>query len=231
MLFGRSKQELVTAQDALPGRPERPFRIKPEHVVLGTPLEGPWPVGHEVITFAMGCFWGAERIFWQIPGVHVTAAGYQGGHTQHPTYEETCTARTGHTEAVLVVYDPAKVDLEVLLKAFWENHDPTTRNRQGGDVGTQYRSAIYPTTDAQLAAAEESRSRYQQGLKEAGFGEISTEIRPPAEAGPFYYAEDYHQGYLDKNPWGYCNHGFCQVAYDPAAHGQDAPTRVELPEA
>jgi peptide-methionine (S)-S-oxide reductase len=231
MLFGRSKQELVTAQDALPGRPERPFRIKPEHVVLGTPLEGPWLAGHEVITFAMGCFWGAERIFWQVPGVHVTAAGYQGGHTQHPTYEETCTARTGHTEAVLVVYDPAKVDLEVLLKAFWENHDPTTPNRQGGDVGTQYRSAIYPTTDAQLAAAEESRSRYQQALKEAGFGEISTEIRPAAEAGPFYYAEDYHQGYLAKNPWGYCNHGFCQVAYDPAAHGQDAPTRVELPEA
>ena len=175
MLFGRSKQKSVTAQDALPGRSERPFRIKPEHVVLGTPLEGPWPDGHEVITFAMGCFWGAERIFWQIPGVHVTAAGYQGGHTQHPTYEETCTARTGHTEAVLVVYDPARVDLEVLLKAFWENHDPTTPNRQGGDVGTQYRSAIYPTTDAELAAAEESRSRYQQALKEAGFGEISTE--------------------------------------------------------
>jgi peptide-methionine (S)-S-oxide reductase len=230
MLFGRSKQELVTAQDALPGRPERPFRIKPEHVVLGTPLEGPWPDGHEVITFAMGCFWGAERIFWQIPGVHVTAAGYQGGHTPHPTYEETCTARTGHTEAVLVVYDPSRVDLEVLLKAFWENHDPTTPNRQGGDIGTQYRSAIYATTEAQLAAAEDSRSRYQQALKEAGFGEISTEIRPAAEAGPFYYAEDYHQGYLAKNPWGYCNHGFCQVAYNPAAHGQDAPTKVELPE-
>jgi peptide-methionine (S)-S-oxide reductase len=231
MLFGTSKQELVTAQAALPGRPHRPFEIAPQHVVLGTPLEGPWPEGHEVITFAMGCFWGAERIFWQIPGVHVTAAGYQGGHTPNPTYEETCTARTGHTEAVLVVYDPRQVDLEVLLKAFWENHDPTTPNRQGNDVGTQYRSAIYPTTDAQLAAAEDSRSRYQQALKEAGFGEISTEIRPAAEAGPFFYAEDYHQGYLAKNPWGYCNHGFCQVAYDPAAHGQDAPTRVELPEA
>ena len=230
MLFGRSKHELVTAQDALPGRPQRPFDIAPQHVVLGTPLEGPWPEGHEVITFGMGCFWGAERIFWEIPGVHVTAAGYQGGHTPNPTYEETCTAQTGHTEAVLVVYDPAAVDLEVLLKAFWENHDPTTPNRQGNDVGTQYRSAIYPTTDSQLAAAEDSRSRYQQALKEAGFGEISTEIRPAAEVGPFYYAEDYHQGYLAKNPRGYCNHGFCQVAYNPAAHGQDAPTKVELPD-
>jgi peptide-methionine (S)-S-oxide reductase len=132
---------------------------------------------------------------------------------------------------VLVVYDPAKVDLEVLLKAFWENHDPTTPNRQGNDVGTQYRSAIYPTTDGQLAAAVDSRSRYQQALKEAGFGEISTEIKPAAEAGTFFYAEDYHQGYLAKNPYGYCNHGFCQVAYNPAAHGQDAPTKVELPEA
>ena len=231
MLFGRNKQELVSAQQALPGRPERPFRIKPDHVVLGTPLEGPWPDTYEVITFAMGCFWGAERIFWSIPGVHVTAAGYQGGFTDNPTYEETCTAQTGHTEAVLVVYDPARVDLEVLLKAFWENHDPTTPNRQGNDVGTQYRSAVYPTTDAQLAAVEESRSRYQQALKEAGFGEISTEIKPAAEAGPFYYAEDYHQGYLAKNPWGYCNHGFCQAPYNPVAHGQDAPTKVELPEA
>ena len=132
--------------------------------------------------------------------------------------------------SLLVVYDPSKVDLEALLKAFWENHDPTTPNRQGNDVGTQYRSAIYPTTDAQLAAAEDSRARYQQALKEAGFGEISTEIRPAGEAGPFYYAEDHHQGYLAKNPWGYCNHGFCQVAYNPAAHGQDAPTKVELPE-
>jgi peptide-methionine (S)-S-oxide reductase len=231
MLFGSSKQELVNAQDALPGRDRRPFEVSPKHVVLGTALEGPWPDGFEVITFGMGCFWGAERIFWEIPGVHVTAAGYQGGYTPNPTYEETCTARTGHTEAVLVVYDPAAVDLEVLLKAFWENHDPTTPNRQGNDVGTQYRSAIYPTTDAQLAAAEESRGRYQQALKEASFGEISTEIRPAADAGPFYYAEDHHQGYLAKNPWGYCNHGFCQVAYNPAAHGQDAPTRVELPEA
>ena len=231
MLFGKSKQELVTAQDALPGRSERPFRIKPEHVVLGTPLEGPWPDGHEVITFAHGLLLGGRAHLLGDPRRPRHGRRLPGRAHPHPTYEETCTARTGHTEAVLVVYDPAAVDLEVLLKAFWENHDPTTPNRQGGDVGTQYRSAIYPTTDAQLAAAEDSRSRYQQALKEAGFGEISTEIRPAAEAGPFYYAEDYHQGYLAKNPWGYCNHGFCQVAYDPAAHGQDAPTRVELPEA
>ena len=182
MLFGRKPQP-VSPQDALPGRPDRPFRIAPDHVVLGTPLEGPVPAGFEVITFAMGCFWGAERIFWEIPGVHVTAAGYQGGYTPNPTYDETCTGRTGHTEAVRVVYDPAKVDLEVLLKAFWENHDPTTPDRQGNDVGTQYRSAIYPTTDAQLAAVEDSRSRYQQALKEAGFGEIVTEVKPAAEAG------------------------------------------------
>ena len=230
MLFGRKPQP-VSPQDALPGRPDRPFRIAPDHVVLGTPLEGPVPAGFEVITFAMGCFWGAERIFWEIPGVHVTAAGYQGGYTPNPTYDETCTGLTGHTEAVRVVYDPAKVDLEVLLKAFWENHDPTTPDRQGNDVGTQYRSAIYPTTDAQLAAVEDSRSRYQQALKEAGFGEIVTEVEPADEAGTFWYAEDYHQGYLHKNPRGYCNHGFCQVAYNPAAHGQDAPTKVELPEA
>ena len=230
MLFGRKPQP-VSPQDALPGRPDRPFRIAPDHVVLGTPLEGPVPAGFEVITFAMGCFWGAERIFWEIPGVHVTAAGYQGGYTPNPTYDETCTGLTGHTEAVRVVYDPAKVDLEVLLKAFWENHDPTTPDRQGNDVGTQYRSAIYPTTDAQLAAVEDSRSRYQQALKEAGFGEIVTEVKPADEAGTFWYAEDYHQGYLHKNPRGYCNHGFCQVAYNPAAHGQDAPTKVELPEA
>ncbi len=230
MLFGRKPQP-VSPQDALPGRPDRPFRIAPDHVVLGTPLEGPVPAGFEGITFAMGCFWGAERIFWEIPGVHVTAAGYQGGYTPNPTYDETCTGLTGHTEAVRVVYDPAKVDLEVLLKAFWENHDPTTPDRQGNDVGTQYRSAIYPATDAQLAAVEDSRSRYQQALKESGFGEIATEVRPAAEAGTFWYAEDYHQGYLHKNPRGYCNHGFCQVAYNPAAHGQDAPTKVELPEA
>ena len=229
MLFGRDKTTMVAPEDALPGRDEA-LRVADRHVVLGTSLTGPWPEGFETITFAMGCFWGAERIFWQIPGVHVTAAGYQGGSTPNPTYEETCTARTGHAEAVLVVYDPAAVDLDVLLKAFWENHDPTTPNRQGNDVGTQYRSAIYPTTDAQLAAAEASRDRYQSALTAAGYGTISTEIRPAAEAGPFYYAEDYHQGYLHKNPYGYCNHGFCQVGYDAEAHGQEQ-ARVDLPQA
>jgi len=214
MLFGRDKQTMVTREEALPGRDEV-MPVPERHAVLGTPLQGPWPEGHEVLYVAMGCFWGAERIFWQLPGVHSTAVGYMGGWTRNPTYEETCTARTGHTETVQVVYDPAVVDVEALLAAFWEQHDPTTPNRQGGDVGTQYRSAIYTTTPEQLAAAESSRERYQASLHERGFGEISTEIRPAAEAGDgrFYYAEDYHQQYLHKNPGGYCNHGFCQVAY------------------
>jgi peptide-methionine (S)-S-oxide reductase len=222
---------MISREEALPGR-DTPVPVVSSHVVLGTSLKGPWPEGHEVITFAMGCFWGAERIFWQIPGVHVTAVGYQGGYTPNPTYEETCTAKTGHTEAALVVYDPAVVDLDVLLKAFWENHDPTTPNRQGNDTGTQYRSAIYPTTEAQMAAVLDSRERYQRALTEAGFGEISTEIKPAAEAGEFFYAEDYHQGYLHTNPRGYCNHGFCQVGYDLAEHGQgQAAARATLPEA
>ncbi len=229
MLLRSKKTTMVAREDALPGR-GREMPIAERHVVLGTPLRGPWPEELETISFGMGCFWGAERIFWRIPGVYVTAAGYQGGYTANPTYEETCTAQTGHTEAVLVVYDPAKVDLEVLLKAFWENHDPTTANRQGNDVGTQYRSAVYTSTEAQLASALASRDRYQQALKESGYGEIATEIRPAAEAGPFFYAEDYHQGYLHKNPYGYCNHGFCQVSYDAEAHGQGA-ARAVLPEA
>ena len=228
-LFGSSKTEMVEREDALPGR-DAPMRVADRHVVLGTPLRGPWPEGHEVLYVAMGCFWGAERIFWSIPGVYSTAVGYQGGFTPNPTYEETCTARTGHAEAVQVVYDPAQVDLEVLLKAFWENHDPTTANRQGNDVGTQYRSAIYATTPEQLAAATASKERYQRALREAGFGTVTTEIRSASEAGPFYYAEDYHQGYLHKNPGGYCNHGFCQVRYDAEEHGQGA-ARVELPSA
>ena len=230
MFFGR-KPVHVTAQDALPGRPKRPFTIARDHAVLGTPIEAPVAPGHEEIFVGMGCFWGAERIFWQIPGVVSTAVGYLGGFTPNPTYDETCTGRTGHTEAVRVVFDPAKVDVDVLLKAFWENHDPTTPDQQGNDVGSQYRSAVYPTTDGQIAAVESSRVRYQRALQEAGYGEIATEIRPASEAGTFWYAEDYHQGYLHKNPRGYCNHGFCQVAYNAAAHGQDAPTRVELPNA
>ena len=213
-LFGRDKTTMVSSDDALPGRDET-MPVTDRHVVLGTPMQGPWPVGFEVIYFGMGCFWGAERIFWQIEGVHSTAAGYMGGWTKNPTYEETCTALTGHTETVQVVYDPSVVDVDTLLAAFWEQHDPTTPNRQGNDVGTQYRSAIYTTTPEQLAAAEASREKYQAALHEKGFGEISTEIRSAEEAGDgvFYYAEDYHQQYLHKNPRGYCNHGFCQVAY------------------
>ncbi len=226
-----NKTTMVTRDDALPGR-DAELAVADRHVVLGTPLKGPWPEGHEVITFGMGCFWGAERIFWQIPGVHSTAAGYMGGWTRNPTYEETCTAQTGHTEAVQVVFDPEQVDLDVLLKAFWENHDPTTPNRQGNDIGTQYRSAVYPTTDEQMSVVQDSRARYQKALTEAGYGEIATEIRPADEAGDgvFYYAEDYHQGYLHKNPGGYCNHGFCQVGYDLEAHGQGA-AKATLPEA
>lgn len=229
--FGRDKTSMISPDDALPGR-DTALPVAPAHVVLGTPLQGPWPDGHEVIVVAMGCFWGAERIFWQIPGVHSTAVGYMGGWTKNPTYEETCTARTGHTEAVQVVYDPSQVDIDTLLKAFWENHDPTTENRQGNDVGTQYRSAIFPTTEAQLAAVEASRERYQRALDDAGFGQITTQIALAADAGDgvFYYAEDYHQGYLHKHPGGYCNHGYCQVGYPADEHGQ-SPADVHLPDA
>lgn len=181
--------------------------------MLGTPLKGPWPEGYEAISFGMGCFWGAERIFWQIPGVFVTAAGYQGGYTPNPTYEEVCSGLTGHAEVVMVVHDPKAVPLEVLLKAFWENHDPTQGMRQGGDVGTQYRSAIYTTTQEQFETAKASKQHYQEALDAEGFGLITTEILPPEGSGEFFYAEDYHQGYLHKNPAGYCNHGFCQVEY------------------
>lgn len=229
MLFSR-KTEMVTADEALPGR-DTPVQIAPDHVVLGTSLYPPFPEGHGVVYVAMGCFWGAERIFWQLPGVHVTAVGYMGGWTTHPTYEETCTARTGHTETVMVVYDPEQVTFDQLMKAFWENHDPTTPNRQGNDVGTQYRSAIFTATDDQVAAALASRDRYQAALTAAGYGTISTQIERADRAGDgaFYYAEDYHQGYLHKHPGGYCNHGFCQIGYDLAAHGQGA-ARAVLPE-
>ena len=222
---------MVTADDALPGR-DTPMVIAPDHVVLGTPLQPPFPDGLEVVYVAMGCFWGAERIFWSLPGVYVTAVGYMGGWTTHPTYEETCTARTGHTETVMVVYDPAEVTFDQLMKAFWENHDPTTPNRQGNDVGTQYRSAIFPTTADQLTAALASRDRYQAALTAAGYGAISTQIELAERAGDgvFYYAEDYHQGYLRKHPGGYCNHGFCQIGYDLEAHGQGV-ARAELPDA
>ena len=199
------KLELPTPDEALSGRSvEMPVADK--HVVLGTPMKGPWPDGLEVAVFGMGCFWGAERIFWRLPGVYSTAAGYAGGFTANPTYEEACSGSTGHAEVVQVVYDPKKIAYEDLLKAFWENHDPTQGMRQGNDVGTQYRSAIYTTTQAQLATAEASREAFAPVVGAARRGEITTEIRA---LGTYYYAEDYHQQYLSdaKNPYGYCNHG------------------------
>jgi peptide-methionine (S)-S-oxide reductase len=201
----RKKLDLPTPEDALPGR-DRPMPVTAGHAVLGTPLTGPWPAGHQVAVFGMGCFWGAERLFWTLPGVYSTAVGYAGGVTPNPTYEETCSGLTGHTEAVQVVYDPKVVSYGQLLKVFWENHDPTQGMRQGNDIGTQYRSAIYATTDSQLAEAEASRKAFEPVTRAAGLGEITTEI---AKGGPFYYAEDYHQQYLSdaKNPGGYCNHG------------------------
>jgi len=230
-MFGfRSTPTMVTAETALPGR-DTPLPPPSDHLVLGTPPAGPYPDDHEVAIFAMGCFWGAERFYWQLPGVWTTAVGYAGGWTANPTYEETCTGRTGHTESVIVVYDPEVTSHEQLLKVFWEHHDPTTPNRQGNDVGTQYRSAIFTTTEEQLAMARASRERYQAALTDAGFGTISTQVEPLDEAGDgiFHMAEDSHQQYLHKHPNGYCNHGFCQVAYDAEAHGQDEPTRVQLP--
>ncbi len=208
MLFGsRAKTTLPSADEALPGREHRPFHVPTTHEVLGTPLEGPWPEGTEVLYVAMGCFWGVERIFWRLPGVVTTAAGYMGGFTANPTYEETCTGRTGHAEAVLVAYDPSVTSPEMLLKAFWENHDPTQGNRQGNDIGTAYRSAIFWTTPGQEAAARATRSAFQEVLTRAGRGEITTTLAPAEVAGTFWYAEDYHQQYLHKNPNGYCNHG------------------------
>jgi peptide-methionine (S)-S-oxide reductase len=217
MLFSR-KTDMVTRDEALPGR-TTPMPVDGTHVVLGTSTVGPWPDNMSVIYVAMGCFWGAERIMWQLPGVHATAVGYMGGWTPNPTYEETCTARTGHTESVLVVFDPEQISLDAIMQAFWENHDPTTTNRQGNDIGTQYRSAVFTTTPEQLAAVEASAERYQRALTAGGFGTITTQIGHAADAGDgvFYYAEDYHQGYLHKNPRGYCNHGFCQVGYSPVS--------------
>lgn len=177
------------------------------HEVLGTPLQGPWPDGTQVLYVAAGCFWGVERLFWKVPGVVTTAVGYQGGTTDSPSYEQVCTGRTGHAEAVLIAYDPAQVTPEQLLKVFWENHDPTTANRQGNDIGTQYRSAIYWTTPEQEQAARATLTAFQAELTAHGWGRISTELLPAQEAGTFHYAEGYHQQYLHKNPNGYCNHG------------------------
>ena len=203
MLFTHKSLELVTAETALPGRAHA-IPTAETHFLSVHPLKEPYPPGLEIAYFAMGCFWGVERKFWQVPGVYVTAVGYMAGVTPNPTYEEVCSGRTGHTEAVLVVFDPRLVSYADLLKAFWEGHDPTQGMRQGNDIGTQYRSGIYVTDDAQAAAAEASRETYQQALAAQGYGKITSEIAP---AGPFYFAEDYHQQYLAKNPHGYCGVG------------------------
>jgi len=207
-LFSHRKRQVPSPEEALPGR-ETPLRVSRDHFVNGNPIVPPFPDGLEVADFGMGCFWGAERKFWQAPGVFATAVGYQGGHTPNPTYEEVCSGRTGHTEVVRVVFDPACTSYAALLRVFWENHDPTQGMRQGNDVGTQYRSAIYVHSAEQRRAAEASRELYQKRLREAGHGEITAEIR---EAPPFYYAEDYHQQYLAKNPGGYCGIGGTGVA-------------------
>jgi peptide-methionine (S)-S-oxide reductase len=200
MFFRTKPTSIPSAAEALPGRSSE-LIVAPEHFVNGTSLKGPYPEGAETIYFGLGCFWGAERLFWTLPGVIVTAVGYQGGHTPNATYEEVCSGNTGHTEAVKVVYDPKTISLETLLKTFWEEHDPTQGMRQGNDVGTQYRSAIYTTTEAQAEIVQQSRAAYENALRSKGLGAITTEI---GTAGPFYYAETYHQQYLAKNPNGYC---------------------------
>ncbi|HEX8570818.1 MAG TPA: peptide-methionine (S)-S-oxide reductase MsrA [Caulobacteraceae bacterium] len=216
MLF-KKKLDLPTADEALPGRPD-PIRTAETHFVNGRPLKGPYPEGLQVAQFAMGCFWGVERIFWNAPGVWVTAAGYAGGMTPNATYEEVCSGRTGHTEVVLVVFDPGQTSYDALLTLFWENHDPTQGMRQGNDTGTQYRSAIYTYGEEQRRAAEASRDTYQQALRAKGYGDITTEIRDAPE---FYFAEDYHQQYLAKNPGGYCGIGGTGVTC-PVGVGVDA---------
>lgn len=200
MFFKSKPNTIPDAAAALPGR-DAQMPVTAEHFVNGAALKGPYPSGAETIYFGLGCFWGAERLFWEMPGVIVTAVGYQGGSTPNPSYEEVCSGQTGHTEAVKVVFDPARVSLEALLKTFWEEHDPTQGMRQGNDVGTQYRSAIYTTTPAQAALVQQSRAAYQEALQARGLGTITTEIKPAPE---FFYAETYHQQYLAKNPNGYC---------------------------
>ncbi|HEX9375603.1 MAG TPA: peptide-methionine (S)-S-oxide reductase MsrA [Actinomycetota bacterium] len=202
-LFGSHTTRMIEPEDALPGRPQK-MPVPKQHFVNGNPLEPPFPEGMETAVFGMGCFWGAEKVFWRIPGVYSTAVGYAGGFTPNATYEEACSGLTGHAEVVLVVFDPTVVSYEELLKAFWENHDPTQGMRQGNDAGTQYRSAIYTYGELQAKSAAASRDAYQDVLRRAGYGDITTEIR---EAPPFYYAEDYHQQYLAKNPNGYCGLG------------------------
>jgi peptide-methionine (S)-S-oxide reductase len=204
MFLRRDKATMPTPEDALPGRPTRPFAVPEKHFVLGTPLEPPFPEGLHMAVFGMGCFWGAERKFWEAPGVYTTAVGYAGGYTPNPTYEEVCSGRTGHTEVVLVVFDPKLTSYEAVLRVFWENHDPTQGMRQGNDVGTQYRSALYTFDDEQTRVAAESKKMFEERLHEKGYGDVTTEVGPAPE---FFYAEDYHQQYLAKNPNGYCGLG------------------------
>ena len=203
-LFDRPAPKMVSPEEALPGRERPRFAVPAQHAVLGTPIQPPFPEGMQTAVFGLGCFWGAERVFWKMDGVYTTAVGYAGGFTPNPTYEEVCGGRTGHTEAVLVVFDPQKISYPELLAAFWEGHDPTQKMRQGNDVGTQYRSAVYYTSDEQREVIEKTRAAFEGELKEAGYGPVATEIAP---AGEFYYAEDYHQQYLHKVPNGYCGLG------------------------
>ena len=225
MFFNRHKSEMVMPTEALPGREQPAFAVPQKHAVLGAPLEPPFPEGTSIAVFGLGCFWGAERVFWQLDGVYATAVGYAGGFTPNPTYEEVCSGRTGHTEAVLVVFYPEKVSYRELLTAFWEAHDPTQGMRQGNDTGTQYRSAIYYADDEQRKIAEETRDAYGRALGDAGYGPITTEIAP---AGPFYYAEDYHQQYLQKVPNGYCGLGSTGVSCPVGIEASnDGPPRTD----
>jgi peptide-methionine (S)-S-oxide reductase len=225
-MFGLEKTKMIAPERALKGR-EQEMPVPARHTVLGTPLKPPWQTESDLeqIVVAMGCFWGAERVFWQAPGVYTTAVGYAGGYTPNPTYEEVCSGSTGHAEVVLVVFDPAKTSYNEMLRLFWENHDPTQGMRQGNDVGTQYRSAIYWDTEEHRKLAEASREMYNARLREKGYPEITTEL---AEAGPFYYAEDYHQQYLDKNPMGYCGLGGTGVSC-PIGLNVPAQTDVVAP--
>jgi len=221
-----SRTRMPDQRDALPGR-DTPMPVPGQHLVLGTPLVPPWPEGAETAVFGMGCFWGAERKFWSLPGVHTTAVGYSGGYTRNPTYEEVCSGLTGQAEVVLVVFDPAELSFAQLLATFWENHDPTQGMRQGNDVGTQYRSAIFFENKAQRDEAESSRQAFAAALSAAGYGEITTEIAP---AGSFYYAEGYHQQYLAANPHGYCGLGGTGVNCPAGLPGEGARSARRTPE-